>query len=153
MTVASTTVDKLPGGDRNLIAIRVLLLLVSVSSVIVGVWALAAPQGFYASFPGFGRRWISMDGPYNEHLIRDFGALNLALASINAFASARPQRFLVRSASLAGFLFAIPHLIYHVRHLEHLQRVDQIGNTIALGTAVALPAAALVLSEVRGKRR
>ena len=38
----------------------------------------AAP--FYDDFPGLGRSWVAADGPYNEHLVRDVGALNLALA-------------------------------------------------------------------------
>ena len=41
-----------------------------------------APKSFYEDFPGAGRVWVAVDGPYNEHLVRDVGSLNLALAFV-----------------------------------------------------------------------
>lgn len=35
------------------------------------------PRSFYDDFPGGGIAWVSVDGPYNEHLIRDIGAWSL----------------------------------------------------------------------------
>ena len=32
--------------------------------------------------------WVAVDGPFNEHLVRDVGALNLALAFVAAMALA-----------------------------------------------------------------
>ena len=45
----------------------------------VGFWAQLAPQSFYDDFPGGGGTWVSALPPYNEHLVRDVGGLNLAL--------------------------------------------------------------------------
>ncbi len=57
---------------------RVSLWLLALSALTLGLYAEFTPRAFYDNFP-FGRGWVAMDGPYNEHLIRDFGALNLAL--------------------------------------------------------------------------
>src|SRR3954452_21157003 len=59
--------------------LRVVLALMVVSSAVVGFWAQLAPRSFYDDFPGGGQHWVSVDGPYNEHLVRDVGGLNLAL--------------------------------------------------------------------------
>ena len=39
----------------------------------------SCPAAFYDDFPGLGRMWVAPDGPYNQHLVRDVGELNLAL--------------------------------------------------------------------------
>lgn len=72
---------------------RVILWLTAAIGAFVGVWAAGFPQSFYDSFPGFGFVWISVDGPFNEHLIRDVGSLYLALAAASAAAtfSGRPM--------------------------------------------------------------
>ena len=66
-----------------------------------GFWAAFAPRSFYADFPGAGRHWISPDGPYNQHLIRDVGELNLALFVVVLAAAVTLSLPLVRAA-LAG---------------------------------------------------
>ena len=58
---------------------RVILWVTAALGLYVGAWAAGIPQSFYDSFPGLGFIWISVDGPYNEHLIRDVGSLYLAL--------------------------------------------------------------------------
>ena len=54
---------------------RVLLIIVGIGNAVVGLWAAVAPQSFYDDFPGAGRHWVAVDGPYNEHLVRDVGVL------------------------------------------------------------------------------
>ncbi len=61
---------------------RVLLVVFGLVDLPAGLWPLLSPRGFYEDFPGFRIGWVAMDGPFNEHLIRDFGALNLALSAI-----------------------------------------------------------------------
>ena len=58
--------------------VRLLLWLMAFCSLGVGLQALFTPRSFYDDFP-FGRGWVAMDGPYNEHLVRDVGSLNLAI--------------------------------------------------------------------------
>ncbi|GAA3687660.1 hypothetical protein GCM10022267_88010 [Lentzea roselyniae] len=43
-----------------------------------GVWAAAFPLSFYNDSPGPGLHWVAALSPYNEHLARKVGALNLA---------------------------------------------------------------------------
>ena len=69
---------------------RLALGILAAAALVVGAWAQFAPASFYTSFPG-GRGWVAVDGPYNEHLIRDIGGLNLALA-VMALAAARSLR-------------------------------------------------------------
>jgi len=47
----------------------------------VGSRAAFLPASSHASFPGPFGSWIAMDGPYDEHLVRDVGTLNLGLAA------------------------------------------------------------------------
>ena len=56
---------------------RVGLGLLAVSAAIVGFWAEFAPKSFYDDFPGGGHHWVRVDGPYNQHLVRDVGQWNL----------------------------------------------------------------------------
>jgi hypothetical protein len=62
--------------------LRILLVFMGIPSVLIGLWAGFAPRGFYDDFPGAGRSWVAPDGPFNEHLVRDVGVLNLALAVV-----------------------------------------------------------------------
>lgn len=112
----------------------------------VGVWATLAPRSFYDDFPGGGRTWVSADGPYNEHLVRDFGALNLALTAVVAVALVTRAPAAVRAAALAWLVYSLPHFVYHARHLEVYDTSDKILNLVALGAAVLLSAAVLIAS-------
>lgn len=129
--------------------VRPVLLLLALSALQVGLWLIISPRSFYDDFPGFGRTWVSVDGPYNEHAFRDFGDSQLAIAAVLLAAFLRPQRYLVRTAALAYLLFAVPHLLYHATNLDVYDRGDQVANMVALGVAVVLPAI-LVLGTVRG---
>ncbi|MGZ4793552.1 MAG: hypothetical protein ACXWBO_16995, partial [Ilumatobacteraceae bacterium] len=62
--------------------IRIALGYLAVVSIVIGVWAQFAPRSFFDDFPGFGRVWVHVDGPFNEHLVRDVGGLDLALAIV-----------------------------------------------------------------------
>lgn len=53
---------------------RVVLAVLALSAAQVGMWAEVDPAGWYQSFPWLGLRWLTVLGPYNEHLSRDIGA-------------------------------------------------------------------------------
>ena len=119
--------------------------MLAATAVFVGVWAASAPANWYASFPGAGHHWLPMLGAYNEHLSRDVGALYLALAVLSIGAALRAaDDFLIRLTGLAWLVFSIPHLIYHLGHLNHFAAADKAGNAISLSVTVVL-AAALML--------
>ena len=61
-------------------AVRVGCAALALSSAVIGVWAAFFPHAFYAHFPGGGHAWVAVDGPVNEHLVRDVGQLNLGFA-------------------------------------------------------------------------
>lgn len=132
--------------------LRVVLLVLAGSASYVGGWALLAPRSFFTSFPGLGRHWVVVDGPFNEHLVRDVGALYLALLVLTLGAVLRPDRALVRLTGAVWLVFSVPHLIYHAAHLGGYDAADRLLNVAALGGTVLL-AAALCLLPVRAQRR
>jgi hypothetical protein len=131
---------------------RVLLGLAALASVQIGVWALAFPRSFYDDFPGGGRSWVSADGPYNEHLVRDFGSLNLALAVVLGVAAWKALPLLVRTAAVAYCLFGVPHLLYHLRHLDLYDTTDKVANVVSLVLALVLVLVGAALLEARDDR-
>jgi hypothetical protein len=68
------------------IGMRLGLVFLLLQTLLGGLWITLSPATFFNALPGFGRAWVSVDGPYNEHLLRDFGALNLALGVVLVFA-------------------------------------------------------------------
>ncbi|MBY5162161.1 hypothetical protein KR546_06625 [Nitriliruptoria bacterium AS10] len=113
-----------------------LLGVVAATLVGVGGWALLAPASFYADFP-FGRSWVALDGPFNEHLVRDVGALQLALGVVAGLAVTRP--WLTGVAALATLVFAVPHLAYHATHLAPFGVGDAVAQLVALTVQVLVP--------------
>jgi nucleoside-diphosphate-sugar epimerase len=127
---------------------RVSLWLLAATGLALGIYASFLPRQFYDDFP-FGRQWVSHDGPYNEHLVRDFGAMNLALATVTLVALYFGSRAAARAAAAGWLVFSVPHAIYHFRHLGHYETADQIGNVVSLSLGIALAVAALVLTGTR----
>ena len=122
-----------------------------VSGVVVGAWAQFFPQAFYDSFPGLGRSWVSVDGPFNGHLIRDVGGLYLALTIVTIIAALTKTRETVLAASLGWLVAQVPHFTYHMIHLRvYPSMVDKVGNVITLALLVLVPAY-LFLRAVRGQ--
>lgn len=130
------------------------LLVTALIGCYVGAWAAFAPQSFYDTFPGLGLIWISIDGPYNEHLVRDTGTLNLGLAAATLYAATRrgPAALEVsRALGLAWVVFSLPHLGYHLFHLDGLRAVDVVLQVISLASTAVL-GALLMLGEVTASR-
>ena len=115
--------------------LRVLLVLLALGNVQVGIWATFAPRSFYDDFPGGDRSWVALDGPYNEHLVRDFGATNLAIGVLTIAALVWLTRSLVITAGLAWIAYGVPHLVYHLRHLDVYDTGDQVANVVVLSLA------------------
>jgi hypothetical protein len=80
VTHTVTGSEAAPEARTTSAGVRAGLGILAVVQGVVGVWALLAPASFYARFPVSGHAWVAQLPPYNEHLVRDFGALNLALA-------------------------------------------------------------------------
>jgi hypothetical protein len=130
--------------------LRILLVFMGVPSVLIGLWAGFAPRGFYDDFPGAGRSWVAPDGPFNEHLVRDVGVLNLALAVVTIAAAAWLTRPLVRATAWAWLAYSVPHLVYHVLHRGALDPSDQVSS---LASLALVPVLALAVLAVSGRLR
>jgi hypothetical protein len=118
---------------------RTILWLLTVPNVVTGVWALGWPRPFYDDFPGGGHAWVAALPSYNEHLVRDVGSLSLSLALVTAAAAVTLGPRLVVVAALALLVWSVPHLAFHLGHLEGLATSDQVGQVVALSLGVAGP--------------
>ena len=128
---------------------RVILGYLALTSVVVGLWAQFGPRSFYDTFPGFGHIWVAVDGPFNEHLIRDVGGLNLALAAVLLLAAVSLERSLVLAACVASLLYGIPHVVYHVLNRSSLGTGDFVAVIGGLALFALLPFGLLL---TRGRR-
>jgi hypothetical protein len=122
--------------------VRIVLVIWAAVSLELAAWALLAPRSFYDDYPGFGRHWVRVDGPYNEHFVRDFGALNLALAVVTIAALITLSKPMVIAVAVAWLAWGVPHLVYHLRHLDLYSTTDKVLNVVALA---ALPVVAVVV--------
>jgi hypothetical protein len=126
--------------------IRVGLLILAAMQVLVGAWALVAPRAFYDGFPLPGHAWVALLPPYNEHLVRDVGALNLALTVVLGAAAWTLYRTMIRVALLALMIFAVPHTIFHAEHLTGFPAADAVTQTVGTVLQLVLTVSLLVLS-------
>ncbi|WEK61338.1 MAG: hypothetical protein P0Y60_00850 [Candidatus Microbacterium colombiense] len=110
----------------------------------VGGWAYFAAASFYASFPGVLGSWVSVDGPFNEHLIRDVGAMYLALAAASIGGLIWRSTAVFRILGIAWTVFGLLHFLYHATHLHHMPVSDAVGEMIALGVSLALGVVLLI---------
>jgi hypothetical protein len=122
---------------------RILLAIIVALAAFVGFWAAVFPTSFYSSFPGFGLTWISSDGPFNEHLIRDVGGLYLGFAAAALASMFSKSASPGRVVGLGWALFGVLHLSYHLGHLEG-SATDRIGIVVGLGVSL-VPGVALLL--------
>jgi hypothetical protein len=114
--------------------VRAGLIYLTVSFLVVGIWATADPSGFFDTFPGGDRSWIANDGPYNAHLMGDAGVGFLAVGVVLLLASAWMDRRVVQAALLAAVVHGVPHLLYHLRHPnEALSGADSLASNGGLG--------------------
>ena len=93
--------------------IRASLWFLVVSGAVVGIWALFFPQAFYDSFPGMGRSWVSVDGPFNEHLIRDVGGGYLSITVLALVAIIIKTRELALATALVWLVTHTKDIVLH----------------------------------------
>jgi hypothetical protein len=92
--------------------VRSVLVIFAAYQLVLGVWLTFFPASFY-ELPT-----VDWTPPYSEHLFRDFGAATLGLAIVLIAAAVRFDRLLTVVALLAYLAFAVPHLVFHLGHLE-----------------------------------
>jgi hypothetical protein len=100
-------------------------------------------------FPGLGHHWVSPDGPYNEHLLRDVGQGNLAFGTVALVALLTGGVWLARATGLAAVVANLPHHLYHQTNVDVLPTpTDQVLQSMTL-TAVTVAALALAVLAFR----
>jgi len=117
---------------------RSLLWILNAFGAFVGVWALFWPRGFYDTFPGLGFGAWASEGPFNEHFVRDVGALYLALVAAGVFAALARRADAAIAVGIAWLVFSVPHLVYHLGHLHGLAPIDAVAQPIALALTLVL---------------
>jgi hypothetical protein len=81
-----------------------------------------------------------MDGRYNEHLVRDVGALNLALLVLTLGALVIGTMAVARLAALSWLAYSVPHLVYHLRHLSMpMAGTEKVALVVSLAVTVVAP--------------
>ncbi len=106
---------------------------------VVGLWATVSPRGFFDDFPGAGHHWVSAVSTYDEHLVRDVGALYLGSLVLLALAWVWLDRRLVQAALVSYVVAALPHLVYHLTALDGFSTGDAIAEIAGLALNVVLP--------------
>ena len=133
--------------------LRIGLLFVAATPLAGGFWALLFPRAFYEGFPLPGSDWVSTLGPYNEHLVRDYGALNLAMAVLLLAAGVLLERRLMQVALLSWLVFEVPHFIFHVGQTHHFPPGSNLAQLGGLGLLILLPLVLLFLPPQKGAGR
>lgn len=130
------------------VPLRIGIWFLALVELTVGVVATLTPRVFYDDVP-----WVSLAPPYSEHLMRDYGAMNLALGVVSFVAAITMEQLMVRAALAAYLVFAIPHLLFHLTHHQRYTTTAAITETTALVVAALLPAALLALTRGRAVAR
>jgi hypothetical protein len=129
--------------------LRAGLVVLAVTPAYVGIWATVAPRGFYDTFPGAGHHWVSAVGAYDEHLVRDVGALYLGSLVLLAFAFVWLDRRLVQAALVSYAVAVVPHLAYHATALDNLSTGDAVAEMAGLALNLVLPLGLLAVARPR----
>jgi hypothetical protein len=132
--------------------IRAGLLGLALPVIVIGAWALVAPHNWYDNFPTGSADWISGLGAYQEHLVRDFGSLYLALGLLLLFAGVVLDRLLVQPVLGASLVFQVPHLIFHAANTEPFSAANNAINLALLAAGLLLTLMLLGMSTRRAPR-
>lgn len=133
---------------------RLLLVVMGVFfGLVPGTWAALLPESFYGDFPIVRPAWVAVDGPYNEHLIRDLGAMFLALAVIALVAAATGSAGQARLVGLGWLVFSALHFAYHVTHLDVYESLDQWLNVVSQVAGILVALAVVLIPPAAVDRR
>jgi hypothetical protein len=117
------------------------LIAIAVLMIPAGLQAAFAPRSFFDEFP-LGRGWISAgEASYDEHLVRDVGALFLALIVVTLWCAWRREA--MAAVAVAWLVQGVLHLGYHIGHLEGLSGADKAGLVVSLALVPILALVAL----------
>jgi len=131
--------------DRRRLWLRVGLAFLALVQLMTGAWAVVAPANWYRTYPGFGRHWLTSQGPYNQHLVIDAGAGFLAVGIGLVVALAWLNRGAVITALAVSLAHDLPHFVYHLVHPDRaLSGFDTFVSVWGIGFDCALAVLLLV---------
>jgi hypothetical protein len=109
-----------------------MLVVLGVLTATLGVWAGLAPESFYRDgpIPLTDTNWVRSLPPYNEHLVRDYGFVNLGLTVSFFVAAIKLTPELVRTSAAGLFVFGAPHTAFHSFNQDHMSAVDATAQTL-----------------------
>lgn len=87
--------------------VRTGLIALTLLHLTLASWILTAPRSF------FDGAWVNMNTAYNQHLLLEFGAMNLALALVLGTAGRTMDPRLLRTALQGAMLFWAVHFVIH----------------------------------------
>lgn len=125
--------------------VRLGLLVLGAGQGLAAGWALLAPRSFFGDFPTPRADWVDAFAPYNEHLVRDYGASFLALSVLALAAAWRAERGLAIVALAVWLVSAVPHLAYHLAEADRPGGAAGAASLTSLGLNVTLPLVLLYL--------
>jgi hypothetical protein len=117
--------------------VRSVLIFFAAYELVLGLWLTFFPAEFY-ELPT-----VDWTPPYSEHLFRDLGGASLGIGIVLVAAAIRLERVLALVALLAFLAFALPHLVFHLGHLESGEPGWSTVLAIVLALSVLVPASAL----------
>ncbi len=126
------------------IGIRIGLAFLAATQLIIGGWNQFWPESFYNDFPT-----VDLTPPFSEHYAHDFGGATLGLAVVLIAALIWPETKLVIVAATAYLVFAVPHYLFHLLHLEHAPTGDAVLLVTKLGASVLIPVFVIALAVAR----
>jgi hypothetical protein len=119
--------------------VRAVLIVFAAFELVLGGWLTFAPKTFYDHVPT-----VDWTPPYSDHLFRDFGGASLGLGIVLTAAAIRLDRYLAAVALLAYLAFSLPHMIFHLAHLEEGEPGWSVVVAAVVILMVVLPLTALV---------
>lgn len=129
------------------VVLRIALFVLAVNELVVGAWNQFAPASFYEHFPT-----VDQTPPFSEHYARDFGGATLGIAVLLVVAFVRPHGAFPLPAGIAYTVFAVPHFVFHLHHLEHATPAEAAFLVLGNGAAALLGMLVIVLAVLRARR-
>lgn len=133
--------------------VRVCLLALAMTPIVVGVGTLFFPHAFYGDFPPGSRHWVDRLGPYNEHLLADFGGALLGQAALLVLAAWWLDRRVVLAALAATMVQSTAHFAYHLTTTGAYATSDNIASLTGLVFSVVLSAGLLAYAATTARAR
>lgn len=146
MAAAAPAIASNTAAGRRLTGVRANLVLLGVGQGFAAVWALIAPRSFFDDFPIPGAHWVSALPPFNEHLVRDYGASFLAISVLAFIAAWLADLRLIRVTLVVWTIAALPHLIFHLAHSDEPAGGRGVASLVTLALNAAVPLFLLALT-------